>query len=200
MAGPWCSGEPFKPSRCIKASYYIPENRFNFPTTKGYKMNISMKLIDQYIAIFFNFSTTSNHLHPLQVENCDSNSRLVVDEDDNGKCRIERVKAACLESRRSRVRTLLWHSSFKDTKCLRDREVASSASDRHGSNFESSDWRAVSSHSSHHHQEVILAQFSLYVHKCELRTPFILFISIYDSLRDITSIMSWAVFSFFHTM
>ena len=26
---------------------------------------------------------TSNHLHPLQVENCDSNSRLVVDEDDN---------------------------------------------------------------------------------------------------------------------
>ena len=27
---------------------------------------------------------TSNHLHPLQVENCDSNSRLVVDEDDNG--------------------------------------------------------------------------------------------------------------------
>ena len=28
---------------------------------------------------------SSNHLHPLQVENCDSNSRLVVDEDDNVK-------------------------------------------------------------------------------------------------------------------
>ena len=27
---------------------------------------------------------TSNHPHPLQVENCDSNSRLVVDEDDTG--------------------------------------------------------------------------------------------------------------------
>ena len=27
---------------------------------------------------------------PLQVENCDSNSRLVVDEDDNGKLRPER--------------------------------------------------------------------------------------------------------------
>ena len=40
-----------------------------------------MKLVYQYIAIFFNFSTTSSHLHPLQVENCDSNSRLVVDED-----------------------------------------------------------------------------------------------------------------------
>ena len=43
------------------------------------------------MAIFFNFLTTSNHLHPLQVENCDSNSRLVVDEDDNGKFRLERV-------------------------------------------------------------------------------------------------------------
>ena len=44
------------------------------------------------MAIFFNFQTTSNHLHPLQVENCDSNSRLVVDEDGNGKFRPERVK------------------------------------------------------------------------------------------------------------
>ena len=51
-----------------------------------------MKLAYQYMAIFFNFSPTSNHLHPLQVENCDSNSRLVVDEDDNGKFRLERVK------------------------------------------------------------------------------------------------------------
>ena len=53
---------------------------------------ISMKLGYQYMAIFFNFQTTSNHLHPQQVENCDSNSRLVVDEDDNGKFRLERVK------------------------------------------------------------------------------------------------------------
>ena len=43
-------------------------------------MKISSKLIYQYMVIFFNFSPTSNHLHPLQVENCDSNSRLVVDE------------------------------------------------------------------------------------------------------------------------
>ena len=48
---------------------------------------------------------------------------------------------------------------------LRDREVACSASDRQGSNFDSCVWRTVSSHSSHHPQEVILAQFSLYVHK-----------------------------------
>ena len=44
------------------------------------------------MAIFCNFQTTSNHLHPIQVENCDSNSRLVVDEDDNGKFRLERVE------------------------------------------------------------------------------------------------------------
>ena len=48
-------------------------------------MKISMKLAYQYIAIFFNFATTSSHLHSLQVENCDSNSRLVVDEDVNIK-------------------------------------------------------------------------------------------------------------------
>ena len=41
---------------------------------------------------------------------------------------------------------------------LRDREVACSASDLQGLNFESCVWRAVSSHSSHHPQEFILAQ------------------------------------------
>ena len=46
------------------------------------------------MTIFFNFSPTSTHPHPLQVENCDvSNPRLVVDEDNNGKFRLERVKA-----------------------------------------------------------------------------------------------------------
>ena len=55
-------------------------------------MNISMKLVYQYMAFFFTFLPASNHLHPLQVENCNSNSRLVVDEDDYGKFRPERVK------------------------------------------------------------------------------------------------------------
>ena len=44
------------------------------------------------MVIFFNSSPTSNHLHPLQVENCDSDSRLVVDEDDNIDASLERVK------------------------------------------------------------------------------------------------------------
>ena len=51
-----------------------------------------MKMLYQFMAIFVNLSTTSSHLHPLQVENCDSNSRLVVDKDDNGKFGLERVK------------------------------------------------------------------------------------------------------------
>ena len=50
-----------------------------------------MELLYQFMAIFINFSPTSSHLHPLEVENCDSNWRLVVDEDDNGKFRLERV-------------------------------------------------------------------------------------------------------------
>ena len=51
---------------------------------------------------------------------------------------------------------------------LRDREVACSASDRQGPNFESCVWRAVSSHS-HHPQGVLLPQFSLHVHKSGLK-------------------------------
>ena len=60
---------------------------------------------------------------------------------------------------------------------LRDREVACSASDRQGSNFESCVWRTVSSQSSHHPQEVLLAQFSLYVHKGGLKPDSFYFIS-----------------------
>ena len=52
---------------------------------------------------------------------------------------------------------------------LRDREVAYSASDRQGSNLESCVWRTVSSQSSHHPQEVLLAHFSLYVHNGGLK-------------------------------
>ena len=62
---------------------------------------------------------------------------------------------------------------------LRDREVACSASDRQGSNFESCVWRAVSSQSSHHPQEVLLAQFSLYVHRSGLKPDSFHFMSGY---------------------
>ena len=60
-------------------------------------MKIFMRLVYQYMTSFFNFPPVLNHLHPLQVENCDSNSRLVVDEDDNGKFRLERVECWTVE-------------------------------------------------------------------------------------------------------
>ena len=66
---------------------------------------------------------------------------------------------------------------------LRDREVACSASDRQGSIFESCVWRTVSSQSSHHPQEVLLAQFSLYVHKGGLKPDSFHFICFCRSAR-----------------
>ena len=60
---------------------------------------------------------------------------------------------------------------------LRDPEVACSTSDLQGSNFESCVWRTVSSQSPHHPQEVLLAQFSLYVHKGGLKPDSFNFIS-----------------------
>ena len=57
---------------------------------------------------------------------------------------------------------------------LRDREVACSASDGQALNFESCVWRAVSSH---HPQEALLAQFSLYVHKSGLKPDSFHFLS-----------------------
>ena len=68
-------------------------------------------------------------------------------------------------------KTFLPHPRVKVSivESLRDREVACSASDRQGSNFESCVWRTLSSQSSHHPQEVLLAQFSLHVHKGGLK-------------------------------
>ena len=54
-------------------------------------------------------------------------------------------------------------------KSHRDREVAYSTSDCQGPSFESCVWREVSSYSSHHPREVLLAHFSLYVHKGGLK-------------------------------
>ena len=67
------------------------------------------------------------------------------------------------------TKLFLPHVKVSIVGSLRDREVACSASDRQGSNFESCVWRTVSSQSSHHPQEVLLAQFSLYVHKGGLK-------------------------------
>ena len=73
---------------------------------------------------------------------------------------------------------------------LRDREVACSASDRQGSNFESCVWRTVSSQSSHHPQEVLLAQFSLYVHKGGLKPDSFLFAENSDNPRRLWNLIN----------
>ena len=57
------------------------------------------------------------------------------------------------------------HPLLKLVGSLRGREVACSASDLKGLKFDVCVWRAVSYHSSPHPQEVLLAQFSLHVHK-----------------------------------
>ena len=77
---------------------------------------------------------------------------------------------------------------------LRDREVACSASDRQGSNFESCVWRTVSSQSSHHPQEVLLAQFSLYVHKGGLK-PDSFHLFLYKVRLESRSVTIWEVLS-----
>ena len=81
---------PLSPHDALKHHFTSLKTDLIFPTT-DFGMKISMKLVYQYMAIF-NFPPTSSHLHPLQVENCDSNSPLVVEEDDNDKFRPERVK------------------------------------------------------------------------------------------------------------
>ena len=64
-----------------------------------------MKQFYEYMRIFFNLSPTSSHLYPLQVENCDSNSRLVVDEDDNVKSGLKGIKDGAIISRGRRINT-----------------------------------------------------------------------------------------------
>ena len=92
-------------------------------------------------------------------------------------------RAAYLESRISLARTSLWAFKFQRNKVFLPRSLVkiqyceeplwlrgSVLGPRlQGSNFESCVWRAVSSHSSHHPQEVLLAQFNLYVHKGGLK-------------------------------
>ena len=66
-----------------------------FPTTiRGFRRNIFIKLFYQDMSIYYISSPTSRHLHPPQVENCDSNSRFVVDEDDNVKLKGFRFVSA----------------------------------------------------------------------------------------------------------
>ena len=64
---------PFKPSRCLKTSFYIPENTLNFSTTKGFRTKTFMKLVYQYKAIVFNFKQ-----HPIIFIHCKSRIAIAI--------------------------------------------------------------------------------------------------------------------------
>ena len=94
--------KPFKPS------WWSPKIDLIFLQPK-----VLERKFPWYWVIFFNFETTSSHLYPLQVGNCDSNSRLVVDEDDNEKFRLEKVKVSlCLYFQREIMRMTSWKISW----------------------------------------------------------------------------------------
>ena len=119
------------------------------------------------------------------------------------------VKAVCLDSRRSGLEPQSGPPSFKETKCFfpahwlrfnivgefRPRQEACSASDRQGSNFESCAWRAVSSH---HPQKVLLAQFSLYVHKGGLK-PHSFHFQSWSTYSNKLLILNWRSDHFFYS-
>ena len=79
------------PHDALKHHFTYLETDFILLKLRGFGRKISMKLSPIQGDFIILFSSTSSHFNPLQVENCDSNSRLVVDEDDNGKFRLERV-------------------------------------------------------------------------------------------------------------
>ena len=82
---------PFNPHDALKHHFASLKNDLN---------SKKLGILEQFFLwcwsiitlVFFHLSPTSSHLHSLQVENCDSNSRLVVDEDNYGKFMLERVK------------------------------------------------------------------------------------------------------------
>ena len=73
-----------------------------------------------------------------------------------------------------------WTDYLCKTTC---KDIGILNTDRQGSNFEFCAWRTVSSHSFHHSQEVILAQFSLYVHKGGIKPDLFHFFAGYVTCR-----------------
>ena len=78
-------------------SLYVHKGGLKPDSFHLFRRQIMMELFYEYMVIFFKSSPISSHFHPLQVENCDSNSRLVVNEDDNGKFRLGKVEQQDLE-------------------------------------------------------------------------------------------------------
>ena len=81
---------PLNPHDALKHHLESQKNKLISWNLVVLERKFSLKLKKN--SIFFHLSPTLSHFHPLQVENCGSNSRLVVDENDSGKFRLQRVK------------------------------------------------------------------------------------------------------------
>ena len=69
IVGAQCNGTqliwPFKSSRCMKALFYIPENRPDFPTTEGfYKENFHETFFQYFSWIMHPFQAIFIHYKP----------------------------------------------------------------------------------------------------------------------------------------
>ena len=96
-----CGINPLNPHDTFK--HHISSLKNLFPTSRDFRKKHGAVLI---ITIYrFQLPFASCHLHLLHVENCDSNSRLLVDEADDGKFSLKRVNpcAAC-----SKTNTMNW--------------------------------------------------------------------------------------------
>ena len=82
---------PLSPPDALKQHFTSLKNRFNFPTTKGFRREISMKVVYQYMTIFLIFKPHQIIFIHYKSRIATAKSRLVVDEDDNDKFRLERV-------------------------------------------------------------------------------------------------------------
>ena len=113
-----------KPSRYIQASFCISEECLNFLRLGRLEQNFSQNCLNNHDNnnIFLNLPPTSRLLHPLQAENCENcNSRLVVDEDNNEKFRLEKVKQHVIMPFIPWNLKILHENSFRTTTCTHPR-------------------------------------------------------------------------------
>ena len=155
----------------------IPQNSTLAPHITHKEDNVCLYIIRKITTFLYCFFIPQRRKQPYKAVNC---VRTLQSVPNSGRGPRVVVSTAAFQARVRfpvpglgglKEKLFLPHPRVKVSivGSLRDREVGCSASDRQGSNFESCVWRTVSSQSSHHPQEVLLAQFSLYVHKGGLK-------------------------------
>ena len=70
---------PLNPHDAFKHHFTSLKIDLIFPQPGVIEQILPCNWFTNTLQFIFTFSLTSNHLHPLQVVDCDSNSRLVVD-------------------------------------------------------------------------------------------------------------------------